>query len=37
MRYIERENSLCHLCIYIGDAKSLVLEYNTRAMFIVVQ
>ena len=33
---IGEENSLSHLCIYMVDAKSLVLEYNTRAMCVVV-
>ena len=36
MNYIEEENSLSQLCIHVGDAISLVLEYNTRAVCIVV-
>ena len=34
-RVIEEDDSLSHLCIYMVDAKSLILEYNTRTVFIV--
>ena len=36
MSDIEEDNSLSHSCIYMVDAKSLVLEYSTRTVFIVV-
>ena len=36
MSDIEEENSLSHVCIQMVDAKSLVLEYSTRAVCIVI-
>ena len=33
---VEEENYLSHFCIYMVDAISLVIEYSTRAVCIVV-
>ena len=36
MNYVVEENSLSHLCIYMVDAKSRVVECSTRAVCIAV-